>query len=212
MDINEAITGRRSIRKYLANKRIEEDKLLDIIEAGNNAPSHCNTQAWKFIIIKDKKLKKRLVEMDAASFIMDSPLVIAVLYDNRTDNLEYMDYVQSAAACIQNMLLKAHSLGVGGCWVCHLPQKKQMRKLFKIPSYYDPIAILTLGYPAVKKPLIKRKKKVEELVCYNYFGFSKENDKIGLTLKRTARKIYYKLPFKKYIRKKVNNIFEKKFE
>ena len=64
-------------------------------------------------------------------------------------NQEYKDHVQSEAACVQNMLLKAHSSGLGACWVCNLPSQTRMRKIFEIPSWYEVIALVTLGYPAL---------------------------------------------------------------
>ena len=122
------IRSRRSIRLFDENS-INEKDLNKIIEAGNYAPSYCNTQAWKFIIIKDKEIINKIVELDAAVYLKKAPVCVLVLYDKRSDNPEYKDYIQSAAACIQNMLLAAHSLGIGSCWTCHLPRKKELQKL-----------------------------------------------------------------------------------
>ena len=59
MNVLDAIRTRKSVRKYL-DKAVEEDKLLAILEAGRLAPSASNRQEWRFIIVKDREVKKKL--------------------------------------------------------------------------------------------------------------------------------------------------------
>lgn len=212
MDLFYAINSRRSIRRY-SDKRISEEDLKKIISAGINAPSACDIQGWRFIIINDRKVKEEIVNMGAASFIKNAPLGIIVLYNNQTDNLEYMDHIQSAAASIQNIILAAHSLGIGSCWVCHLPRKQQLRDLMGIPKTYDPIACIALGYPENEPRSRPRKKGIEEVISYNKFKFTeKPTTTIGLKLRRFFRKIYYFIPFREYIKPTADKKFERKFE
>ena len=98
---------------------------MKVIEAGMWAPSACNLQNWKFIVIDNQNLKEKLVDWGAAIFIKHAPMAILVLYDNRTANIEYQDHIQSAAAAIQNMLLAAISLELGTCWICQNQQYHQ---------------------------------------------------------------------------------------
>ena len=109
MDLIKTIKTRRSVRFFL-DKKISNGDLNKIIESATYAPSSCNMQGWRFIIIEDEKIIKKITEMDAAYFLNKPHMGILVLYDNRTDNLEYQDYIQSAAAAIQNMILTAHFL------------------------------------------------------------------------------------------------------
>ncbi|HEX54915.1 MAG TPA: hypothetical protein ENF49_02175, partial [Candidatus Altiarchaeales archaeon] len=132
MDLIEAIHSRRSVRKF-KDKKIPDKDILKLIESAIYAPSACDIQGWRFIIVDKPEIIRELVDRGAASFIRNTTQGILVLYDNRTDNLEYMDYIQSAAAGIQNILLVAHSLGIGTCWVCHLPSKNEIREMFDIP-------------------------------------------------------------------------------
>lgn len=197
MDIFKAIKDRRSVRHF-QDKQIEREILDKIIEAANLAPSASNIQGWRFIIVDDKKLKAQLVDLAASTVIMDAPLGILVLYDNRSINLEYMDYIQSASAAIENMLLASHALGLGSCWICRLPSKRRMRKIFKLPSYYDPIAYIALGYPKDEERQVERKYKLADLISYNYFGPSKSNRLpplyfISLSIKRARRKLDFLL-------------------
>ncbi len=213
MELEKAIKTRRSVRLF-NDKPIEKGVLLKIIEAGNMAPSYCNTQAWRFIVIDNKDVINRLVKADAAVYLKKAPVCVVVVYDKRSDNPEYKDYLQSAAACIQNMLLTAHSLGIGSCWTCHLPRKKELQKILRIPWHYEPIAIIPFGYYTAKPKEVARKKKPEELVSYNKFELDEPVPKrdYKLHLKRTCRRVYYYLPFRRLIRRKINNIFERRFE
>ena len=56
----EAIRKRQSVRSY-QDKEIPEEILQEILEAGRLAPSACNIQSWKFIVVKDEHLKQKLV-------------------------------------------------------------------------------------------------------------------------------------------------------
>lgn len=215
MDLFEVINGRRSVRRY-SDRKLSKEDLEKIIEAGIYAPSACDIQGWRFLVVDNPKLIKELVDRGAASFIKGAPIGILVIYDNRTENIEYLDHIQSAAASIENMLLAASSLGIGSCWVCHLPRKQELRELFEIPGHYDPIAYISLGYFNEKTKIRPRKKKVSELISYNKFDFNvNEMPNSGLNsffLKRLLRRVYYLLPFKKYIHNIINKKFEKKFE
>ncbi len=214
MDLFDAINFRRSIRRY-SDKKISREDIEKIVEASIHAPSACDIQGWKFIVIDNPELMKEIVNMGAASFIKNAPFGILVLYDNKTDNLEYMDHIQSAAAAIQNMLLAAYALGIGGCWVCHLPRKQELRKLFGIPKNYDPIAYIAMGYPKEGSKSRPRKYGVKELISYNKFDFVEGETPdidINLHLKRFFRRLYYLLPFRKYLKPIVDKKFEKKFD
>jgi len=212
MDIMAAIKTRRSVRTY-NSKKIERPALERIIEAGIWAPTACNRQGFRFIIVTEQDLKKRLVESGAASFIANAPAGVIVLYDNRTDNLEYSDHVQSAAAAIQNMLLAAHSMGIGSCWVCHLPRKDALREIFGIPKHLEPIAYVTLGYYDMA-PKPSKRKIFDEVASFDTAPL-KDGTKgsLGVLAKRKARGVYVRLPNKaKNALNPIAGKFEKKFK
>lgn len=211
MNLDEAIVNRRSIRIY-SDELVNDEIIREIIQAGTWAPSACNIQGWKFIVINEPKQIEALIKRGTAAFMKNVKQAILVVYENTTDNLEYKDHIQSASAAIQNMILKAHSIGVGTCWINNLPQKSVMRKIFKIPKSYDPIALISLGNITKNPNLRERKYILDDLISYNYFNFEKINQKSAtkLFVKRIARKIYFKLPFKKLLIKFAGK-FEKKF-
>ena len=157
----------------------------------------------------------RIIDLGGSVVISAAPIGILVLYKNQTDNLEYNDHIQSASACIQNMLLKSHSLGLGSCWICQLPNKNDLRGLLHIPHHYDPIAYIALGYPSDEPKPHKRNDDVEQLVSYNNYNFKVgEKGFLKINARRIFRRFYFKLPLfiKKAIRSKIEKKYVKKFE
>lgn len=209
MELWEAIKKRRSVRQF-QNRPVDQGLIIKVIEAGMWAPSACNLQNWKFIVIDNQNLKEKLVDWGAAIFIKHAPMAILVLYDNRTANIEYQDHIQSAAAAIQNMLLAAISLELGTCWICQLPTKGRLRKLLKIPSTYDPIACIVIGYPAKEAKAVNRKGDMEAMVSWNEFsGKSAEVNLLKVFIKRILLGIYYFLPVR--VKKGINNFIDAHF-
>ena len=216
MDLETLIKTRRSIRNF-TNQPIDLELVKKIIGLGTYAPSACNIQGWHFIIVKDQKIKDKMVDWGSSTIIKNAPIGILVLYDKRTKNTEYQDYIQSAAAAIQNILLTAHTYNLGACWVCHLPLKKNLRKLFKIEKYLDPIAYIIMGHPINKPRPIKRKYQLEEVISLNKFYREtplKPAEKLLIT-KKYLYKIYRHTPTwlkKLFFNKLTDKKFVKKFK
>ena len=213
MKLENTIKSRRSIRGF-TKKRINKDILLKIIDIARWAPSNCNTQGWRFIIVDNPKLQKKMISNGGSPVIRQAQQGILVLYDNQSDNKEYLDYVQSAAAAIQNMIVYAHSLGLGACWICHLPRKNVLRKIFRIPTEFDPIAYIAVGYPLKTAVQVKRKYNLQQIVSFNKFTSLSRGIKKSVFLKSIFRRCYYLLPavLKKLVNPYVDRKFVKKFK
>ncbi len=161
MDLLELIKTRRSIRKYL-KKEVEREKLLKILEAAIWAPNSGNTQTWRFFVVSNDRVKLSLYR---ASFyqhhVIEAPIVIVVCFDMREMYSYYGDRgitlyaIQDTAAAIQNMLLMAHYLGLGSCWIGAFDEDL-VKKALKLPEYLRVVALITLGYPN-EKPISWRK-------------------------------------------------------
>lgn len=212
MDFLDIIKNRRSVRVF-KELEVEEEKLKKIIDVAIEAPSACNRQDWRFVIVTSQPLKDLIVDAGGAVIIKNAPAVIFALYSNVTTNTEYKDYIQSAAAAIQNLLLAANYYGLGGCWICHLPPKKILRKILNIPGNFDPIAAVLVGYPAKEPNKINRKNRVEQIISYNKFYFpqaaaiGKEN---FIIVRKCLIFIYKRIPL--FIKKRILNKFiDKKF-
>ena len=214
MDLELAIKNRRAIRKY-NDVLLSEQEINKIIEAGTWAPSACNIQGWHFIVLNKDDLVNIIKKGGGATFLKNINQAILVIYDRTSDNTEYMDYIQSGAACIENMLLMAYSMNIGTCWVNNLPSKRELRKMLNIPWYYDPIGLVTIGKYEQKINERKRKYDLNDLISYGkYDGLNKHGPNRGfikMYIRRLMRNIYYKMPFKTTLIKLFGQL-EKKFD
>ncbi|MDP3990740.1 MAG: nitroreductase family protein [Candidatus Nealsonbacteria bacterium] len=217
MDIIEIIKKRRSIRRFKADP-IPDDLIKKVIEIATFAPSSCNIQGWRFIVVNDQKIKEEIVNQGGAITIKTSPIGILIVYDKRTRNLEYQDHIQSGAAAIQNLLLAATHFGLGSCWICQLPPKRNLRKILKIPDNFSPISYVILGFEEREPVEVKRAHLLDSLIGYNAFNSQSPQEKIS-TLKlffyRVFRRFYYLLPVflkKKFLNKFIDKKFVKKFD
>ncbi len=141
-----------AIKQVRATRDFRQDKpaiglVTTLIEAAIAAPTASNWRGWRFVLIDDPGIMKRLVAMGASSTILRAPMGLLVLYDNRTSNRAYLDHIQSAAAATQNILLQAQELGLGCCWICRLPKRSRLKRLLRIAWCYDPVAYVALGFP-----------------------------------------------------------------
>jgi nitroreductase len=143
MDILKLIKSRRSIRK---DKEIEK-----ILEAGRWAPSGLNNQPWRFIVIKEKEIKEEIAGLSKYGYIIKkAPIIIGVFLDKKS-SYHYQKDVMAIGACIQNMLLQAHSLGLGACWLGEvLNRKQEVEALLKLDKDLELMALISLGYPKEK--------------------------------------------------------------
>lgn len=174
MDVINAILDRRSIRKYL-NKPVEFEKITLILKAGINAPSSGNLQDYRFIIITDKDLIRNIAEHCTEQYwIAQAPALVLVCSDTERAESYYglrgkrLYSVQNAAAAVQNMLLAAHDLDLGACWVGSFDEDF-INDTLKIPEIVRPQALITLGYPD-ESPNPKEKEDIDSMVFFNEYG------------------------------------------
>ena len=122
-DINEFLKSRRSIRKF-KDTDIPEDTIDKILEAGRWAVSGRNSQPWRFVIVKDKKVKHELSRLTKyESFIETSNVSIAVFFNHAAGYDRDKD-MMGMGACMQNMLLAVHFFGLGAVWIGQILAKK----------------------------------------------------------------------------------------
>ena len=214
MSILDAIITRRTSRAY--RKELVPYELFEwLVDISCNAPSSCNEQKWKIIYLSDKEILNNLYQRGSAAFLTKVNQAFILLYNNRTDNIKYQDHIQSGASFITTFSLLAHSVGVGSCWVCHIPNKSEIRRLFNIDRRFDPIALVTFGYYTNKLKPRKIKKDVENIISTNNFNFKNlifSSQKKNIYVRRLLIFIYYLIP--SFLRKKLRFLtkpYEKKF-
>ncbi len=163
MDIFEIIRSRRSIRRF--TEEPVPDEIIDrIIEAGAWAPSGLNNQPWKFAVIKDGDLKKKLAGLTHYSgTVSGANALIAVFLDHSLSYDRTKD-TQAIGACIQNMLLFIHSIGLGAVWLGQiLANRDRVQDLLECPEDFELMAVIALGYPASKGGEGKRREPAQSV-------------------------------------------------
>lgn len=165
MDAFELIRTRRSIRKF-TDQPVPDEIVNKIIEAGTWAPSGLNNQPWKFAVIRQDELKSRLSDLTRYSrVVLTAKVLIAVFLDNASSYDRTKD-AQAIGACIQNMLLYIHSIGLGAVWLGEiLKNKDKVLELVGRAEELELMAVIAVGHPATKGGNGNRK-DVEETVFF----------------------------------------------
>jgi len=150
----DAIYKRRSIRKY-TSKRVPDEKLLEFVKAGMNAPSAGNQQPWRFVIVTERSILDRIPDVHPyAEMLKQAPAAILVCGDLGLESHKGY-WVQDCSACTENILLEIADQGFGGVWLGVYPREERvegLRKLLNIPENVVPLALIAVGYPAEQKP------------------------------------------------------------
>ena len=156
--------------REFTNDDLDDPVIEKIIDAGRWAPSGLNNQAWRFIVVRDNGIKEKLsILTHYGSIIKNAPVLIAVYLD-RNEMYDHTKDVQSIGACIQNMLLAVHSLGLGAVWLGQILNKKEgVNMALDTPASYELMAIIALGHP-VQKNRVSERKELSQLVFREKFG------------------------------------------
>lgn len=171
MDFLELAKKRYSARKY-DTKKVEEEKLLRILEAGRMAPTAVNFQPQRLIVVQKEEGMNKLKKCSANTF--GAPLVIIVCADHdatwkrRQDNKDVFDI--DASIVTTYMMLQATELGLGSVWVCSF-DPSLVKKEFNLPDSVEAINILVIGYAADETVTnqSKNRKPLSETVHYETY-------------------------------------------
>jgi len=167
MDVLEAIGARRSIRSY-EDRPVGDKELKQVLEAARLAPSAGNRQEWKFVVVRDKRLREQLAEAaHGQDFVGQAPVVIvpcAVQHDHIM-SCGHPSHLVDVSIAIDHMTLAARELGLGTCWIGAFDQAR-VRKILGIPDSVEVIELLPLGYPT-SWPGPRPRKSLEEIACYD---------------------------------------------
>lgn len=181
MDYFELIYKRESVRGYL-DKSVEREKIERLIEAARVAPSACNAQPWKFIVVDDKELVNQVAKKlydplvsGINKFALTSPAFIVVVAESRNlaskmgEIIKKKDYtnIDIGGAC-ENICLAATELGLGTC-IMGWFKEKGIKNILSIPSSKKVNLVISLGYYEEKEPRKKVRKDIKEIMSYNRY-------------------------------------------
>lgn len=172
MEFLELAKKRYSVRSF-EDKQIEKEKLDKILEAGRVAPTACNFQPQRILVIQEKSDIEKL--KNSTRFTFDAPVVLMICADTTKswvrnyDNKNHADIDVSIVTT--HMMLQAAELGIGSTWVCYF-NPEQIKQDFYLPEGYEVINLLPMGYPKQDDmPNNKHNERLEisETVFYNEF-------------------------------------------
>ena len=171
MSFAEMVRQRYSVRKF-DSRPVEKEKLDKILEAGRLAPTGCNFQPQRILVVRGEGLE----QMKACTPMQfGQPMVLVVCWDSRESwkHRNGRDYgLVDGTIVLTQMMYEAQELGIGSL-IVGLYKEKELRENFHIPDHYEVTGLLLLGYPAEDcQPhprLHDARKAVEETVFYGSF-------------------------------------------
>lgn len=172
MDFNKWITNRYSVRNFKP-EHLPQAVIDHILEAGHKAPTGCNYQPQRILVLNTDESMSKLRECTKCHF--GAPTAMLVCHNKLESWKRPYDGALSspvdAVIVTTHMMLAAHNEGIGCCWVMHF-NPTAMRETFNIPENIEPVALLVMGYPSEEaKPLALhfKSRPMDEVVFYDRF-------------------------------------------
>ena len=190
MEVLEAMKTRRSIRRYKTDP-VDDKTVETVLEAARWAPSWANTQCWRFIVVRDNRVKAELadalIKIERGDTLVDNratkatrsaPVVIVACAQLGksgfskggkpvTDKGDWW-YMYDVALAMQNLALAAHSLGLGTVTIGAMDAKK-IASILEVPEGFCVVSMTPLGYYETE-PKARPRKELPEIMFHNRFG------------------------------------------
>jgi nitroreductase len=189
LEVLEAIHNRRSIRRYKPDT-IDDNAIQTALEAARWAPSWSNTQCWRFVVVRDTRIKAglagcllmrpradTLVDNPALKSFHQAPVIIVLCAETgkagfRSDGSPETDkgdwFMFDTALAMQNLVLAAHALGLGTVIIGAFDAEKAT-KILGVPEGFRVVAMTPLGVPD-REGQAPPRKALSEIVFYDKFG------------------------------------------
>jgi nitroreductase len=181
MELGEALAGRRSIRRF-TDEFVGDDEIRQLLEAARLAQSWANTQAWEFVVVRDREVMGRIVDTYAKNnpatkcSLAASALIVACArtgvsgcHGGREVTKHPNWFMFDLGIAVQNLCLKAHELGLGTVVVGFLDHDA-CKKAVGLPEGYEVVVVLPVGRPAAVPKSGPPRKELKEFVHLDRFG------------------------------------------
>jgi nitroreductase len=149
------ILGRRSIRIYDPGE-VSETAITQLLQAAMAAPSAVAKDPWRFVVVRKKETRSAIAAaLPNGGMLATAPLGIVVCGDLDAAHDRQLSYLlQDCSAAIENLLLCAHGLGLGACWLGVHPREdrvQKLREILQLPASVIPVACIAIGHPGEEK-------------------------------------------------------------
>ncbi len=185
MEFFEALSTRRSIRRYL-DRPVEEEKLHAVLDAVRASPSWANQQCWRIVVVRDADARRGISELSflesffapkgyktnpAMKALELAPLVLVLCADpTQSGAVRGQDYyLADCGIAAQSLMLAARAQGLGTVFV-GIFQEEPLRDLLGIPENVRVVGLFPLGYPAEEKKEGPKRKPLEEICSFEKWG------------------------------------------
>ncbi len=169
MNLLDLAAKRVSCRAYDTARAIEKNVLDEVFEIARLAPSACNKQPWRLVVVKSKSKLTELSESYDRDWFKTAPMVLAVVVDHseswhRADGKDHADV--DASIFVEHLCLAAAEKGLGTCWVCNFKPEVANKVLGIDGVEKELVALVPIGYPADNSVFSKEKirKEISEII------------------------------------------------
>lgn len=143
--------GRRSVRVY-REEPVSEELVSDLLKAAMAAPSACARDPWHFVVVRRRETLSRIATaLPNGRMLANAALGLVVCGDiERAHGRELSYLLQDCSAAIENILLAAHLLGLGACWLGvhpRQPRVEAVRTAVELPEHIIPVSCIAIGWP-----------------------------------------------------------------
>lgn len=157
-EFKELVKTRYSVRKF-EDKKVEREKLIEVLEASKFAPSAHNYQPWHFVVLTEKDMLEKIQTVYEPQWFKAAPAVIVALVDHdkswtRDDGKDHSDV--DMGIVVDHLTLAATANDLGTCWVCAFDAEK-CKEVLELPDNMEPVTLIPIGYP--KYPTAKNKSR-----------------------------------------------------
>ncbi|OGS36503.1 MAG: hypothetical protein A2293_00570 [Elusimicrobia bacterium RIFOXYB2_FULL_49_7] len=157
--LDELIGERRSVREY-SDQPVEKEKIEQLLNAARLAPSACNAQPWRFVVVSEPTARAAAIKEGLGGVVVPNtwaktaPVIIVACSDlslvthklaERVQGVQY--HLIDIGIAMEHLVLKATELGLGTCYIGWFNGKALCRTL-QLPSSWKAECLITLGYPA----------------------------------------------------------------
>ena len=178
----EMLVQRQSVRGY-SDMPVEPEKLARCLEAARMAPSACNSQPWKFIVVDNPQLKDKIAGLTSSGplipmnhFTAQAPLLVVIVRESPNFTSKIGTLLKDKPYTLMDIgivalqfCLQATAEGLGTCILGWFNEKK-VKEALNIPKSKRAELIITVGYPSSQTLRTKIRKTMEEICCYNKYS------------------------------------------
>ena len=180
MNFLELVTKRQSVRRYL-DKPVEPEKIERCLEAARLAPSACNSQPWKFVVIDDEELKNKVASATYSNlvsinrFSTEAPVLILIISQRPKPFARFASRVKNRqlklidiGIAAEHFCLQAAEEGIGTCIMGWFAERK-VNKLLQIPKSKRVELVISVGYASSEQIRPKERKPIDEIRSFNKY-------------------------------------------